>query len=355
LQRPRCRIGELLMQCENCHANLLSTATVCRECRTIVRYNVRGFDNTKKVQRLLKVMINEQADRIRDEDSLISIIYDYLPECETERRILKKMINGGVLEDLVATQDPKAQFAFERKRMVRELGATKNEAEFTLASLGYMLGYPYPSPLRVIQDPASLAAEAKKDPSLLIDHKIFRKLDAFKFRLSRAISVKEGYTKLDGYCFDGFGIARTISMPKTLRVIGEYAFSDCKHIEEMTIPSGVKKIEKGAFNACVGLKKLKLPKDLIDIGDNTFFCCTSLETLKIPEKVSSIGENAFSGCGNLKTLVIAQQVKFVDDNAFAYCPNLTIVCYENSYIHKYCLQNRIKFKTLAAGTALPDV
>ncbi|MBR6046151.1 MAG: leucine-rich repeat domain-containing protein [Ruminococcus sp.] len=354
------------MQCENCHAEIPLGKAVCRECRSLLRYNVRDFDNTRAVQRLLKNALKDQKEEIADARQLIAVIYDYIPGYETESRLLAKAINGGVLGVLMSGGDKRLVFNDARKIMIKDLMMTKKEAEFVLAALGYMLGFGYPSPFMVVSTggsspggggtAAKTEAEKKAEAAAALppEQKVFKKLDAFKYRLSRNIVVKEGYTKLDGYCFDGFSFARSITLPSTLRVIGEYAFSDCKHLEEMTVPENVRKLEKGAFNACVALRKLKLPKGLLDIGDNTFLCCTSLTALRVPDTVSSIGENAFSGCGDLKRLVIAQHVKFVDDNAFAYCPQLTIYCYENSYIHKYCMQNKIKYVTSPMGSILPD-
>ncbi|MBR6101930.1 MAG: leucine-rich repeat domain-containing protein [Ruminococcus sp.] len=358
------------MQCENCHVNIPIGSTVCPECRTLQRYNVRDFDNTRAVQRMLKMAVKEQAEIIADTEQLIAVIYDYIPGYETEGKLLAKALRGGILELILTAQNKKYAFTDSRKYMIKDLGFTKKEAEFVLASLGYMLGFAYPSPLMVVIDQRKAPEPAKKaaasadgesgetaaaapDAPLPPDLKVYKKLDAFIHRLSKTVTVKEGFTKLDGYCFDSFRM-KSASLPGTLRVIGEYAFSDCKRLEELTVPANVRKIEKGAFNACVGLKKLKLPEGLLDIGDNTFLCCTSLKGLRVPNSVSSIGENAFSGCGELERLVIAQQVKFVDDNAFAYCPKLTIYCYENSYIHKYCMQNNIKFVTSPMGTVLPD-
>lgn len=350
------------MQCENCHVNIPIGSTVCPECRALQRYNVRDFENTRAVQRLLKMAIKDQHDIIANNDNLIGVIYDYIPGYDTEARLLAKAIRGGILELIMTEPNKKYAFIDSRKYMIKDMGFTKKEAEFVLASLGYMLSFPYPSPLMVVLDNGKQDQSGKggdpdapaKDAPLPPDLKPFKKLDAFKFRLSRNITVKEGFTKLDGYCFDNFGFARSIQLPSTLRMIGEYAFSDCKKLEELTVPKDVKKIEKGAFNACLSLKKLTLPDGLLDIGDNTFLCCTSLKSLRVPSTVSSIGENAFSGCSSLERLIIAQHVKFVDDNAFAYCPKLTIYCYENSYIHKYCMQNNIKFVTSPMGTVIPD-
>ena len=319
------------MQCEYCQANIRTGSAVCPECRRLVKYNVLGFGNTKRVQQALSELVAEQHERIKNIDVFCAMLRDYLPDYDVERTILEKAVRAGALTDILKAFDKKEEFSEVRDKLTRKHDMSGSETEFVLASLGYMLGFGYPSSMMVKVSP-------KKD----------------KDRIARHVVVKEGFTELDGYCFDGYGFMRDIELPDTLMLISEYAFSDCKKLEEIKIPKSVKKIEKGAFNACVSLKKVSLPDGILDIGDNTFFCCTSLEKVRIPDSVNSIGENAFSGCGSLRTVVASHNIKFIDDNAFSYCPQLTVVCTENSYIHKYCIQNKIKFKTSAFGAPLPS-
>lgn len=346
-------IGEKFMQCESCKANVPLGKAYCPECKSLVRYNVKGFPYTKEAQKALRCIIDEHSDRIKNTENLIGMVRDYLPDYDDERKVIVKALEGGVLDAIIRGTDRKAHFKSERERMISMLGFDRAEAEVALAAFGYMLGLPYPSPLMEEEKKIEKAEPVKKQPTVInFDLKVFGKLDSLKYRISKAPAVKEGYTKLEGYCFEGFGFMKTVSLPSTLLMIGEYAFTDCKKLEEVIVPPSVRKIEKGVFNACVSLKKVVLPEGMLDIGDNSFFCCTALEELRIPESVNSIGENAFEGCSSLKRLYAHQNIKFIDDNAFSYCPQLVVHCYENSYIHKYCMQNKIKFKTSAVGLPL---
>lgn len=343
------------MQCESCHAEIPGGKIVCPNCSTLQRYNVRNFDNTAKMQSLMKQIIAEQSDRIVDKERFFAIIYDYSFGLEDECALVIKAVKGGILDDILAAENKKKCFDESRKKMMKTLSFSKPQAEFILAVFGHLFGFAYQSPLMIVEDDKKEEEEKEKSTRKAPpEHKIFKKFDSFKYKLSKNITVKDGFTKLDGYCFDGFSIARNINLPSTLKVIGEYAFSDCKRIEQIEIPENVIKIEKGAFNACLALKHIKLPKGLLDIGDNTFLCCTSLEGVRVPDTVSSIGENAFSGCSSIKWLIIPANVKFIDSKAFAYCPELTVYCHEGSYIHKYCMQNEIKYVTSPLGTQLPD-
>ena len=264
------------------------------------------------------------------------------------------MLKAGAL-DAVMEGDDRKQAIDNARDLMLKAGATENDAEFTLAVIACMLQLPYISPLAVTGEEKKKTAEETKEKRVVVDMdtKPFKKFDAFKYRIKREVTIKDGFTKIDGYCFDGFGMMRTVNLPDSLMCIGEYAFTDCKHLTDITIPDTVKKIEKGAFNACVNLKNVNIPDGVLELGDNTFLCCSALEQLSIPDSVSGFGENCFSGCDNLKMLSVPQSVKYIGENCFLYCPELVIYCYENSYVHRYCLQNKIKFKTSALGTKLP--
>lgn len=343
------------MLCSQCHKELPKGRVLCPGCSCLNPYNITGYGNTKAVQTLLSTMIREQHASIADTGQFIAVMYDYLADYPSELKLLKKALNAGFLDVMIGAEDKRTAFRGLRNRLVKAEGFGTYEAEFVMACFAHMLGFSYVSPMIEYDDaPAPEKAAKEKDtPEPRV--KTFGKLDAFKFVLSGRATVKEGYTELAAYCFENNGVMRDVSLPSTLRAIGEYAFSDCKKLESVTIPAGIRKMEKGLFSACVGLKRVIIPEGVLSIGDNCFLCCTSLGAMRIPESVSSIGENAFSGCSALERIVVPKNVKFIDTNAFAYCGKLTVICIENSFTHKYCMQNGIKYQTMPAGAVLPDM
>ncbi len=322
------------MQCRNCQAKLPFGKVRCPECSYLNPYNMMGYINTKEIQTALKKMIDEQYGIIADTRQFKALMFDYIPEYYMERTLLRKAVDAGFLEAMIGAEDKKKTFKALRNKLMSEDGFHRYEAEFVLVCFGHMLGFSYVSPMFVDdKDPEregnsagteTVRREVKKTKS-------FGKLDAFKYALSAKAAVKEGYTELSAYCFENYGLLKEISLPSTLNSIGEYAFTDCKNLESITIPESVRKLEKGVFNACLRLREIAMP-----------------------DSVSSIGENAFSGCAELEKLIVPRNVKFIDKNAFAYCGKLTVVCTENSFVHKYCMQNGIKYKTLPMGVTLPD-
>ena len=343
------------MQCEWCHADMPDGSVRCPKCKMPITQTVQGFENTKSVLQSIHTLMDEWGKDISDTMELIGYVCDYLPDWDHERIVLVKMLKAGVLDAMMAGDDRKQAIADSKELMIKA-GATEEESEYVLVVLASMLKLPYMSPLAVKPDKKKepeKEEESKKTAVLEMDSKVFKKFDAIRFRISKTVNIKEGYTMIDGYCFDGFGMVRTVNLPSTMMCIGEYAFTDCKHLKEVNLPDSLKKIEKGAFNACVSLTDINIPNGVLELGDNTFLCCSALEKLVIPDSVSGFGENCFSGCDSLKMLSVPQSVKYIGENCFLYSPQLVIYCYENSYVHRYCLQKKIKFKTTPLGSKLP--
>lgn len=356
------KLGGLNMFCERCRNELSPNAEVCLKCGTPVSRNVAGFENTIEIKRALKAMTNEHGqDIVKDSNKFVSLLRDYIPEYEKECRLLRNMLQNGVLMSMLRENEQQSIAIMKaREFMVSEMFLSENAAEFVLVCFTYMLGWEYNSTL--IETPKShqlvinesqeekVSAPKKAPMPFDIGIKVFRPADAAKFRLKGAVRVPEGYTKLDSFAFDGFGFMKTVELPSSLISIGEYAFSECKRLKSVEIPATVQVIKQGAFSQCGKLTVVKLPDGVFEIEDNTFSFCHSLEIIDIPESVSSIGREAFSGCEKLRKLFLSENVKFIDEGAFSYCTSLVIKCYENSYVHRYCMANNITVETVAKGT-----
>ena len=346
------------MRCEKCHAELGSDVTVCPHCGTPVSQNVEGFENTVAIKRELKNIIDHHGrDIIRDTNKFVSLLNDYIPEYEKERRLLKNMLTSGVLKNMMKENNQQIAVMKAEKYMTSEIFLSETAAEFVLVCFTHLLGWEYTPKLteakKAMSEEASAPKEEKKkkDAPVNINARIFRPSDAIRYRFKGNITIPDGYTKLDSFCFDGFTFMRSIQLPPSIAAIGEYAFSECKRLKGVEMPASLKVIKQGAFSQCAKLTMVKIPNGILEIEDNTFSFCRSLEIIEIPSTVSSIGAAAFSGCDRLRKLFLPESIKFIDADAFSYCPSLVIRCYENSYVHKYCLNNGIKFETVAKGTA----
>lgn len=339
------------MQCEKCGCELKPKYVACPQCGAPVPQTIEGFENTTEFQHELRAIVVDNGPRaVMNKKQFIGLLYDHIPDHNKERRLLQNMYLMGAFKMLLGDDNREIAIMKAKSFMLNDLYIAENAVEFVLACFTYLIGWPYESPMRMLPDEGEPEPEPeKKTPRLSIDSKVFRPIDAVRYRLRSNIEIAEGYTKIESFCFDGFGSLRTVKLPSTLLAIGEYAFSSCKRLRGLELPESLKVIKQGAFCQCAKLAMVKIPSGILEIEDSTFSFCTSLETIEIPDTVSSIGAEAFSGCDKLRKLYLPDSVKFIDTNAFSYCPNLTIHCFENSYVHKFCLSNRISFRLVTTA------
>lgn len=347
------------MQCEICNAEIEAGALSCSQCGAPILQNVEGFENTMKIQRILHTLIVENfSDTQVNVRRLAALLRDYLADYKPEQRLLIYAINSGILRSMLSEENRNIAVMRARTRLISECFVSEAAAEFVLACLTYMLKWefeirltPTNEPVQTVPEaaPAAVSSKNKSSAPLDVDAKIFKPLDAVKYRLTKHLVIKEGYTQIEGFCFDKYSMMRSIKLPSTMIVVGEYAFSSCKKLQTVELPDSVRIIRAGAFSQCSELASIAIPHGVLAIEDNTFMCCEALATAVIPSTVSSIGLQAFSGCESLKVITLPDSVKYIDDSAFLFCPELTVKCYENSYAHKFCLSHGIKTETVAAG------
>ena len=348
--------GEMIMQCENCHVEMSPGTTACPECGALALQNVEGFENTKQIQRQLKLMIDREGKEIiTDTARFVALIRDYVPEYVKEVRLLMNMHRAGVIRNMLEEPNREISISKARSFMCDDLFIAEHAAEFVLVCFTYILGWEYESQMR-----AKEAEEEDDDdfddivaaPPVSVEDRVFLNIDAARFRIARTVKIPDGVTKIGDFCFDGFGFMRAVALPDSLLAIGEYAFSECKNLKNIDIPAKVKIIKAGAFNQCTKLQIIKIPDGVLEIEDNTFAFCDSLSVVDIPPTVSSIGLQAFAGCSSLKRLSLPESVKYIDENAFLYCDSLNVHCYENSYVHKFCVAHGIRVETVAKGQGI---
>ena len=315
-----------------------------------VPQTIDGFENTIDFQHELRAIVVDNGPRaVMNKTRFIGLLYDHVPDHNKERRLLQNMYLQGVFKMLLEDDNREIAIMKAKSYMLSEIFLAENAAEFVLACFTYLLGWPYESSMRILPEDNEPEPEPEKKARVSIDDKIFRPIDAVRYRLRSNIEIADGYTKIESFCFDGFGSLRTVKLPESLLAIGDYAFSSCKRLRGLELPESLRVIKQGAFCQCAKLAMVKIPTGILEIEDSTFSFCTSLETIDIPDTVSSIGAEAFSGCEKLRKLYLPDSVKFIDANAFSYCPNLTIHCFENSYVHKFCLSNRINFRLVTTA------
>ena len=350
-------IGELKMQCVKCGAELDSGVRNCPNCGTLAALEIEGFENAVVIQQKMKEIIDDHGEEVIDDiHRFISLVKDYLPEYDRERRLIINALLAGSAKFMLAESDPNIAVMRTRSCILSECYVTFEASEFIIACFCFMLGWEYeleePEEEVAVEKEESNKPEESPTKNLKIDSKVFRPVDAARYRLAGTVSIAEGFTKIDNFTFNSFGRMKTITLPSTMMAIGDYAFSECKRLKGIDLPPSLRNIQRGAFNQCVKLAVIKIPAGVLEIDDDTFSFCENLEVVELPDTVSSIGAQAFCGCTKLRKLFLPESVKYIEPNAFWECPELTIRCFEHSYVHKFCIKNKINVETVSKGAEL---
>ncbi len=221
------------------------------------------------------------------------------------------------------------------------------------------------------------------------------------------VIMSDSVTSIGDSAFFNCYSLKEITIPDSVTSIGESAFAYCYDLTTITIPNLVTSIKNGTFKYCFSLKEIIIPDSVISIGESAFEGCDKLTmygyngscaenyavennipfvvseynssiyrdykyiiladgTIEIMDysgsdtevvipseinkhKVVSIGDKAFNDCENLTTITIPDSVTSIGEQAFPVCSSLTTIVYENSYAHKYVIENYIEYKVIILG------
>lgn len=158
------------------------------------------------------------------------------------------------------------------------------------------------------------------------------------------------------YAFTGDDYLRKITITKNVHTVSQYAFLNCTSLDTVIFQTdSVTSIEDGAFASCRALGSINLEDTRIEaVGVDTFMNCDSLTEITLPETVVTIENGAFSYCDNLCRIVIPESVTSISSSAFDYSEYVVIYCYEDSYAHRYAVNNGINFVLIKEEPTVPE-
>ncbi len=87
------------------------------------------------------------------------------------------------------------------------------------------------------------------------------------------------------------------------------------------------------------------------IADNAFNCeinrnCLNIQHVILPEGIGTIGKHAFYKCYNMKSIVLPTSLLRIEESAFEDCDDLTLIVYDDSYAHDFCLSHNLKHEVI---------
>ena len=134
-----------------------------------------------------------------------------------------------------------------------------------------------------------------------------------------------------------------INLPNSLQTIGDNAFIS-SNIREIHFPPNITFLGYSAFEACWKLKEINMPDSITRMSSFCFAYCSDLERVKLSANLKQIDMHTFFECYRLKQLEIPESVTYISSDAIPTSTELLVK--ENSYAHKYCMDNEHKYRLI---------
>lgn len=265
-------------------------------------------DSFSSIEECFKFIIeNNGLSILSDVRRFMSLLSDYMPKLNVEKRVLKIALEAKVYQSLIGAD--KSVFEVECKKAISKLindyALSKEWAEKAIAWINIF---------------DNVAVDSIGESSLRNDN-----TDAVKTtydknyieKLNLHTDFKFNGTVLCGYT----GNKKRVYIPEGVKTIGPRAFYG-KSVEEVFIPSSVVNIEKNAFAYCEYLKVVHFSKGLVELGDWAFVNCCALEIVELPNSVKTIGELCFMHCSSLMEVHLSDKLERIEDLTFSGCGKL---------------------------------
>ncbi len=169
---------------------------------------------------------------------------------------------------------------------------------------------------------------------------------AFGYSGIKSAVLPMGVERVGGAAFSGSELESvTIQGSPTF---GSEVFSSCRKLSDVKFLGEEAVLGSGMFRQCESLRRVTMPSWLSEIP-SVMFAESGLEELEVPSGVTRIGDSAFADCVNLQKVVVPKSVEYIGDNAFKGCGPLLVCCHEDSYTHKYAVEEGLSHYLVTTG------
>ena len=241
---------------------------------------------------------------------------------------------------------------------------TEGDWTYTLSAEGAVI-MGYTGTDKEIQTPKVLGGK----PVIAIGEAAFEKVETI-----RRIVVSEGVERIEKDAFTSAHIEEII-LPETLKSIGSSALWATRiknivipdgvveigdqalkwsDIRSVALPKGIEKIPGHMFSLCEYLSDVSIPDNVKIIDQLAFYGCKMLTEIELPEGVEKISFEAFEKCSALERIVIPASVTQIDATAFRDCQKLVAYVYEDSYAHRWCIDNHVSYVLIGVPGQKPE-
>ncbi len=321
--------------------------------------NVAGFENTIAVSQKLKGMVQQFGDEILNSpDKFVSLMNDFIPEYEKERRLLKNVVKSDILTKLRRSDNQEIAVMKAKEYMINEMFLSEGAVEFVMVCFTYLLDWNYET---TMPEQGGAAAPAQAFPTQPQFSPAPNPFGGGMPMNTGGMPLGGGYAAPPNNPYGGMPMNAGYGAPMTPQpaavpqqpampqpaaapspVVQQPALAQAQPEENpvvfaasdaarsrlrgtVKVPSGYTALDNFCFDGFSFMKAIELPTTLVTIGDYAFSECKRLKSVTLPPSVRIIRQGAFSTCGKLTRINIPTGVTEISDNAFEFCHNLETI------------------------------
>lgn len=347
----------LYQKCSACHSewNAIKMVIECPFCGNAFEMQTSNFKSVEDTFRY--IICTHGFEVIKQKSTFVSLLSDYAPTLEKERRVVKMALESGVYLELmsVSKTDEQEQAAAQAKAInklnkdylldqvwakqavlwfVSQLGWTSVEREVhkKIIPAKEVVKQENAAPKQVNKQPdaSSVTPKSSGTSSIWMDIRngVLKKYTGHDW----LVTIPEGVTEIAERAFYDNKTVEIIRLPATVNHIRKSAFSYCTKLREITMANGIETIEDWAFLGCTSLQSIVFPSTVKTIGELTFQGCEQLEKVVLSDAICDIPERAFAVCKKLVSVTLPSNLMRVHKEAFADCREIISMTFPSSLL-----------------------
>lgn len=144
-----------------------------------------------------------------------------------------------------------------------------------------------------------------------------------------SISIPDTVTELKAGAFR-FCLTKNITIPNSVTTIGSYAFSDNPLLTTITFPDSVTGSLYGVCEYCSSLKTVIISNNITKLQSSVFSNCYALDSVTLGNSISLIDSYVFNSCGRLSKINFPASLTEISQYAFSGCYKLAEITFDGT-------------------------